>query len=128
MIVYFLVAVGCDNPGEIIKPPQTIVTVKDKLVQFTCVLQGNLHNDFLPGSYWEIFLPSNEYIRIGGNDSHYPNFEIAFYQVAACNYVVQLTILSAPLQYNGTIVGCKQFYVGNHSSWEENGTLGKQKL
>ena len=99
------------------------------------MVQGNLHHDVqLPASYWDVFLPSNEHFIVAGNDSHHPNFKIAFYQLPidnitdteySCKYVLQLTIESAPLEYNGTIVGCKQL-VNKTLSWEKNATLSKE--
>ena len=49
--------------------------------------------------------------------SHHPNFKITFHQLPmdnttdteySCKYVLQLTIENATLEYNRTIVGCKQ--------------------
>ena len=128
MIVYlfFVVADGCNNPGKILEPPGNIVAAKDSLVNFTCVLEGNLLDDDLPGTIWKVFIPSHEPIQMSFNSTRYPNFLVAYYQLTgySCKYVTKLTIKSAPLDYNGTIVGCMEYTV--ISRWEKNGSLSKE--
>ena len=56
--------VKCNNTGEILKPPQNIITVQGESVQFNCSVQGDVA-DTAPDkdleSYWGVIfqLPNN---------------------------------------------------------------------
>lgn len=115
----------CNNTGEIIRPPQDVVTVLGESVPFECIVQGNLNTPGLV-SYWQVMFPSTEH---KGNKSVFYNdsdYQIAHYQAcltdngSCCSFVSKLIILNATLELNDTTISCIEFL-------DRNKTLHLQK-
>ena len=112
--------------GEIIKPPQNIITVKGESIQFNCSVQGNLSAPDTSSnlkSYWGVIFPITRQQRIVYIDDNDTNpFFIALYQTcltdngSCCNFISRLTIQYVTLEYSKIKVSCNEYLDGNKSS------------
>ena len=132
-------SVKCNNTGEILKPPQNIITVQGENIQFNCSVQGNVaasdpSENLI--SHWGVIFPTakqHKTIFIFNNYTY--QFFIALYQTcltdngSCCNFLSRLTIQNVPLEYNETTISCIE-YLHKHGEEpitnEKNAMLSKQ--
>jgi len=131
--IFILAQLECNNTGEIIQPPQSIVTIKGELVQFNCLIQGNLSSQHLL-SYWRVYFAfsSTEYPKIETifYNTSYDNIYITHYQTCStnnescCSFVSRLIFPNISLELNGSTVSCVEYLdVGHGKKCQKNATL-----
>ena len=116
--------------GEILKPPENIITVEGENVEFNCLIRGNSDTEYL-ASYWGVTVATKREKYVFNNYT-YPQFFTAIYPSCStdngsCNFVSQLIIQNVSLEYNDTTLKCIENLDGRKKSYcEKNAKLSKQ--